>query len=177
MSSQRCRASFIYCVSPCVRSQALTEGDKTQSVSGPTWCSSRRRHLRALRKKDAELTDGSAPTIFYTFEKVSARVQPSSAAHLIPRSPHPPCVVPFGQLSTALGSRKLRNPTESTHQTWLYPCVRVALVRFPPILIAFRAVAGSRVRAADFRSMVAIRTGVAAPGCVSCQHGRTFAPL
>ena len=136
-----------------------------------------RTHMLSVTRTHEVLTEGSAPTIFYTFEKMSARVQPSSAAHLIPRSPHSPCVVPFEQLSTALGSRKLRNPTKSTHQNWMYPCVRLALVRFPSILVAFRAVVGPRGRAADFRSMVAIRAGVSAPGCVSCQHGRTFAPL
>ena len=73
MSSQRCRTSFIACPEPHVRSQALTEVDKSPAVSGPTWRSSRRRPLRVLRKKDADLTEGSAPTIFYMYEKVNAR--------------------------------------------------------------------------------------------------------
>ena len=36
--------------------------------------------LRVLRKKDAELTDHSAPTIFYIFEKVSACAESVAAA-------------------------------------------------------------------------------------------------
>ena len=63
-----------------------------------------------LRKKDAELTGGSAPTIFYVFEKVNARVEPAAAAQCLPRPLHSPRVVPFVQLFAALGSPKRRNP-------------------------------------------------------------------
>ena len=73
MPSQRLRTSFVTYPESRVRSQALTELDKTPAVSGPTWRPWRRRHLRILCKKDAELTDGSAPTIFDSFEKVNAR--------------------------------------------------------------------------------------------------------
>ena len=177
MSSQRCRTSFIYCVSPCVRSQALTEVDKTQSVSGPTWCSSRRRHLRALRKKDAELTDGSAPIIFYTIEKVNARAEPAAAAQSIPRSRHSPRVVPFVQLFVALGSPKRCNPMAPTHQTWTYRRVRFALVMLPPLPVPTRAGVGSREREARFRSLAVGRWVAVAPGTESCQHGRAFACL
>ena len=85
-----------------------------------------------LRKKDAELTDHSAPTIFYMFEKVSACAEPVAAAQFIPRSRHSPRVVPFVQLSAALGSRKRRNPMAPTHQSWLCRRVRVTLVWLPP---------------------------------------------
>ena len=146
MPSQRCRTSFIDCPSLYVRSQALTEVDETPSVSSPTWRSSRRRHLRVLRKKDAELTDGSAPTIFYTFEKVNARAEPAAAAHHIPRSPYSPRVVPFVQLFAALCSPKRRNPMAATHQSWVCSCVRVALVRLPPVPVTRHAGVGSRER-------------------------------
>ena len=133
MSSQWCRTSFTKCLSPYVRSQALTEVDKTPAVSGLTERSSRRRHLRVLRKNEAESELHSAPTIFYTFEKVSARALSLAAAQFIPRLPHSPRVVPFVQLFAALGSPKRRNPMAPTHQIWMHPRVRVALVRLPSV--------------------------------------------
>ena len=177
MSSQWCRTSFTKCLSPYVRSQALTEVDKTRSVSGPTWRSSRTCHLRVLRKNEAESELHSAPTIFYIFEKVSARAHSAAAAQCIPRSPHSPRVVPFVQLSAAVGSPKRRNPVAPTHQSWTHPRVRVALVRLPPVPAAIRAGVGSRERVARFRSVAVGRWVAAAPGCVSCQCRRTFALL
>ena len=125
-----------------------------------------------LRKKDAELTVGSAPIIFYMYEKVNARTEPAAAAQCIPRSRHSPCVVPFVQLFAALGSPKRRNPTAPTRQSWLHPCVRVTLVRLPLAPVATRAGVGSRDRVACFRSLVVGRWVTAAPGCVSCQCRR-----
>ena len=130
-----------------------------------------------LRKKDAELTVGSAPIIFYMYEKVNARTEPAAAAQCIPRSRHSPCVVPFVQLSVALGSPKRRNPTAPACQSWTHRCVRVALVRLPPLPAAIRAVVVSRDRVAHFRSLVVGRWVAAAPGCVLCRCGRTFARL
>ena len=177
MPSQRYRSSFITWPEPRVRSQALTEIDKTSSVLGPTWRSSGRRHLRVVHENDEELTAGSASTIFYTFEKVNARAEPAAAAHHIPRSPYSPRVVPFVQLSVALGSPKRRNPTAPACQSWTHRCVRVALVRLPPLPAAIRAVVVSRDRVAHFRSLVVGRWVAAAPGCVLCRCGRTFARL
>ena len=177
MPSQRCRTTFITCPKPRVRSQELTEIDKTPSVFGPTWRSSGRRHLRVVHENDEELTAGSASTIFYTFEKVNARAEPAAAAHHIPRSRHSPRVVPFVQLSAALGSRKRRNPMAPTHQSWMCRRVRVALVWLPPLPVPIHAGVGSRECEVRFWSYVVRRWVAAAPGCVSCRCGRTFARL
>ena len=96
-----------------------------------------------LRKKDAELTGASAPTIFYVFEKVNARAEPAAAAQCLPRPLHSPRVVPFVQLFAALGSPKRRNPMAPTRQSWMRRCVRVALVRLPLAPVATRAGVGS----------------------------------
>ena len=177
MSSQWCRTSFTKCLSPYVRSQALTEVDKTRSVSGPTWRSSRTCHLRVLRKNEAESELHSAPTIFYIFEKVSARAHSAAAAQCIPRSPHSPRVVPFVQLSAAVGSPKRRNPVAPTHQSWTHPRVRVALVRLPPVPGPIHAGVGSRERVARFWSLAVGRLVAAAPGTVPRECGCTFARL
>ena len=135
----RPRTSFFTCPSPIARSQALSEVDEALSLSTPTWCSSRPRHLRVLCKNEAESELHSAPINFYIFEKVSARAQPTPAAPHIPRSLHLTCAVPFVQASVALGSLKLRNPMEPRRERWLYPCVRVVLRVFPPPPVALRA--------------------------------------
>ena len=54
------------------------------SVSTSNCRSSTGRDLRVLRKNDEELTDGSAPTIFYTIKKESASAQPAAARHAYP---------------------------------------------------------------------------------------------
>ena len=58
----------------------------------------------------------------------------AAAAQCIPRLRHSPRIVPFVQLSAALGSPKRRNPMAPTHQIWIMDVssrVRVALVRLP----------------------------------------------
>ena len=55
--------------------------------------------------------------------------------------------------------------------------VRVALVKLPSVPAAIRAVVVSRDRMAHFRSLVVGRWVAAAPDCVSCRCGRTFARL
>ena len=85
--------------------------------------------------------------------------------------------MPFVQLSAALGSPKRRNPMAPTHQIWMYPRVRVALVKLPSVPAAIRAVVVSRDRMAHFRSLVVGLWVAAAPDCVSCRCGRTFARL
>ena len=142
MPSQWGRTSFITYPARCIRSQAPAEVDNSPPVSGPTWRSSRPRHLRVLCKNDAELTGGSAPINFYMFEKVSARAHPAPAAHHVPRSPHLTRAVPFVQLSAASGSLKLRNPMAHTRQSWAHACVGVVLVVFPPVPVAVRAGVG-----------------------------------
>ena len=130
-----------------------------------------------LRNNEAESEHHSAPTIFYMFEKVSACAEPVAAAQFIPRSRHSPRVVPFVQLSAALGSQKRRNPMAPTHQSWLCRRVRVTLVWLPPLPVPIHAGVGSREREVRFWSYVVRRWVAAAPGCVSCRCGRTFARL
>ena len=172
--------NLVYCLSQTLCSLAGTpRGRQDSSCLGPDLALLEATSLKgpAQARMDAELTDGSAPIIFYTIEKVNARAEPAAAAQSIPRSRHSPRVVPFVQLFVALGSPKRCNPMAPTHQTWTYRRVRFALVMLPPLPVPTRAGVGSREREARFRSLAVGRWVAVAPGTESCQHGRAFACL
>jgi hypothetical protein len=125
-----------------------------------------------LRKNDEELTDGSAPTIFYkcTVKKVSASAQPAAAgaAPRIPRSTALDACRAVWAAIGGLGEPEAPQPPPGLDGFGRPCCARE---RLPPVPVAIRAGVGSRERVAHLLSVCARRSGVAAPACVLCQKG------
>ena len=183
MPSLRRRTSFITRPSPTTVSQVLTEVDKARSVSTPTWRSSRRRHC-SLKGAVRERRGADRPFGVYHLLYLREGDRAPLTRHSRASPPALTALIACG----AVCARALRGLMEpealqphphGAHTSKLAPSLRSrrarAIAARAPV--AFRAFVGSRDRVAHFRSAVAVGAGRAAPGCVSCRHGRTFARL